>query len=270
MRTLLLLDFSNLVFRVTSVNKTVFHGDRFSGGLLGFFKQLSSLLYRFEPTDILVCKDNPPYLRSQHYTAYKEGRKSPVTDLVKESKPYCEQFLETIGVPSWGVDGLEADDLIALAVENLTDYDRYIIISNDSDLYQLLEFPDVFIYKKGGLYGNKKFKEEFPGINPSHWVLVNALTGGHNGAKGIKGVGIKTALKIVKAQKENKKILQENKDLLRLNKYLGMVPFPDIPEDTEIQPPSPQKYNERNLIKFLYSFGINIRGAELAAFEHLK
>ena len=62
MRVLLLVDFSNVLFRVTAKNKESTCNSKFTGGLSGFVKYLAHLLHKFEPTDILVRRDHSPYL----------------------------------------------------------------------------------------------------------------------------------------------------------------------------------------------------------------
>jgi DNA polymerase-1 len=94
---------------------------------------------------------------------------------------------------------LEADDVIAFYVEQgLKENERAIIVSNDKDLLQLIS-PVVEVYspRKKKLYNEDVFFQEYE-FEPILLWKYKALVGDpSDNIKGVKGIGPKTAKKIL-------------------------------------------------------------------------
>jgi 5'-3' exonuclease len=133
---------------------------------------------------------------------------------------------------------LEADDLIACVVKQMP---GVTLISNDSDLYQLLGFCEMYSIRDKSRYYAKDFIQQYQ-ISPDEWVDVLSISGTHNNVKGIEGAGIAKALQYLKGRLpegkikeridslEGKRIIERNKELIRLpleNIYLD-IQFPDV------------------------------------------
>jgi 5'-3' exonuclease len=105
-------------------------------------------------------------------------------------------------------------------------------MSNDSDFYQLLLQPNIFLARTAGLYGRAQFEKEFIQMHPDEWPRIMALKGSHNGVPGIKGVGGKTALKIVMngiTDEEIEKRYKHSPEEIKLRTALARFPFPLAP-----------------------------------------
>ena len=114
------------------------------------------------------------------------------------------RFLKLSGVPILKKEGVEADDCIGNLVELLKRTNRIYIMSSDRDYYQLLSknvsmlSPDSKSRNRYRLYGISSFVNEY-GIKPKQWVDVGALMGDSSDTiVGIKGIGLKRALSLVK------------------------------------------------------------------------
>jgi 5'-3' exonuclease len=186
-----------------------------TGVLFGFFRQMLLLSKKFESTNFVFCWDSQHSYRKRLYPSYKEHRQKEMTEE--------EKFMRSVGYPQFSQlrrdilprlgfvnnfmqTGIEADDLIASVVDTEwgrkeagAPIDDIVIISTDSDLWQLLanDWITQYSHISKELYTEEKFKKEY-GIHPSRWPNVRALTGCKtDNIKGIKGIGEKTAAKFV-------------------------------------------------------------------------
>jgi len=241
-RTLLLVDFSSLLHKAAHVNKLLSHNNKPTGALYGFLMQLANLVVQVKPRVTVVCLDTKPYARSLVYPQYKESRsKEPMDEWLGASiaigKKAGAEFMDIAGIRYLGIPGLEADDIAALlALNHQHEFEEVAIGANDSDLYSLLN-DKVYMMKGGGPRGTRKpytiatFKRDYQDLDPSQWPLVQAITGGHNGLKGIDGVGEKTAIQYITdtaaclKSKRGQKIL-DNWDLVEFNLPLAALPPP--------------------------------------------
>jgi DNA polymerase-1 len=261
MRNLLLVDFNNVMFQSIAVHQHFTHEDYFTGGIYGWAVQIAKLTSQYDPEYIVVCDDAPPYERKKRFPEYKGNRvKNEDPDFwfkMQDSRRHITEFCELLNIPIWSIPGLECDDLTAHACIELHDkFDRIIIKSNDDDAKQMLIYDNVFFFKQKALYGQKEFLEEFPGCTPEMWLLVKALTGTHNAVPGIKGVGDKTAIKILNDPVKLEKYQKDFEQMIERNLQLIELPCPFLPV-TEDVPLVKQKYNHREMVKFMNKLGID-------------
>ena len=122
--------------------------------LVGFARTVVSLLYEGAPLadktgtllDTLqkplrlavVFDSRTPTFRHKKYPEYKAHRQKAPEDL-HDQVPLIEEFLTTLGVPFFRVEGYEADDIIATLARKCTAENRSCyIFSGDKDLLQLV------------------------------------------------------------------------------------------------------------------------------------
>lgn len=260
MSNLLLTDFNNLMFQSIAVHQNFTYEDKFTGGVYGFLIQLCKLIGTYKPKNVVICNDKKPYIRSKLFPEYKAGRNSTEDESfffkISQSKQHIRNLCSVLEIPIWESVGAEADDLIANIVHQYHDkYEKIIIKSNDDDLKQLLIFDNVFFFKTKELYGRKEFLKEYPTATPEIWIKMQALAGTHNAVPGIKGVGLKTALKIVSDPMKFRKVLVEHEEMYGRNMELIKLPHPSLVIQNS-PPIQPLKINQRNLNKFLTTLGI--------------
>ncbi|MCC6426228.1 MAG: DNA polymerase I [Phycisphaerales bacterium] len=149
--------------------------------------------------------------RSQLYPDYKATRTAPPEDL----SPQVDRaiaLLTALGIPIIGVEGVEADDIIATLVTTLRKSNPELairMVSKDKDLKQLLEdihegqdppaTPGVALVDvhTGLLIDAPALKTE-TGIAPSQVIDMLTLMGDTvDNVPGVSGVGEKTAAKLI-------------------------------------------------------------------------
>ncbi|MEM1423432.1 MAG: DNA polymerase I [Planctomycetota bacterium] len=170
----------------------------------GFVGMLLKILREEEPSHLAVAMDvsgDRGTFRSELYPAYKATRDAPPEDLGVQVER-CVSILEAIGVPRYGAEGYEADDVIATIVDRMAVDDaspKVRIVSKDKDLRQLLVADRVEMYDvhTGDLMDTARLHEDF-GISPGQVVDMLALMGDTaDNVPGVAGIGPKTAAKLV-------------------------------------------------------------------------
>lgn len=130
---LLLIDFNNIV------NKTV-HFCKTPEDAIIAFEQTLKKLYGIhkahgQALKMYLCMDSKPYFRSAIYSEYKANRKETKPDVSEKIAAVRARFTKNI----LECKELEADDVIYLVCDELKHTHDIIVISNDSDLQQIME-----------------------------------------------------------------------------------------------------------------------------------
>lgn len=276
-KAIVLVDFNNLLYRSVFAHDGLSHRGVFTGGLYGFIDMLSSTVNRYNVDRVIVCQDSKPYHRSTYFIQYKSDRSKAEQfddDRLKQlsiSRKQILRFIKMLGMPFVEVPGHEADDIIGEYCFASKDFGRVLVMSNDSDLYQLLN-PRVFLVKTGGLYGLVDFKKEYPDIKPSQWPRCVALNGSHNGVPGIHGVGPKTAYKAVASGMTDLEVAQKwrmRRRDLSLKTKLATFPFP-LEFRPPIKKPRKLRYNAQKFEERCDKYGIRFKDEFHAAFTRLS
>lgn len=229
MKRILIVDFSNLLYKAVAVHGNLNHNNIYTGGLYGFITQLASLHEKYKPDRIIVCKDFPPYERSKLFPQYKERRKSQKIDFELAGKRAVAMnqtldFLKAMGIPALEIFGLEADDMIAYMCEKFLSYDL-LIASNDDDLDQLFYVygGNIKMIRDGKLYSEDNFFEEYGNWSRKDYLHYMAIKGTHNGIPGVRGYGPKKAKEAI--DKGFNEELSSRIDTIRLYKKIIRLPF---------------------------------------------
>lgn len=275
---LLLVDISNVTHRAAAVNDTLVFGDKFTGGLYGVINMLAKVLDDQQIDRVVFCLDMPPYKRTASFSGYKGDRNKERNEEViqrqrnvAETKGYLRDLASLLQIPWIGWDGYEADDVIAWITEQQSSIAGQIyVMSNDSDLYQLLRYHNVSIVKKSGLYNHEDFDKQY-GISPRDWTVVSAMAGTHNALPGISRIGEKTAIKILKDSLKFEKTLTTYAEIIERNEPLIKLPHPQLRHD---RPDAVAftycQFHERRFIKFLDKYGISISQRMRTAFDRMS
>ncbi|AXH68415.1 DNA polymerase [Vibrio phage R01] len=203
-KVLLLVDVSNIMYKAMHIHKHLTKDDKFTGGIYGFMAQVNTAIRENEATHVVFCCDRKPYFREEGLSVdYKAGReKSPETeDRLAQTEDAVNEL--TAFFTKWEFEGLEADDLIAYAVQRYYHrFDKIIVQTSDTDPYQLFREGDTKLAfwknQKDGLFTYDDFKEATGLTAGMEWLAQDAITGGHNGmGKGIVGYGPKRATDLI-------------------------------------------------------------------------
>ena len=203
--TIYILDSYGLIYRCyfafISRPLTDSHGRNISA-LFGFFRNLHSLLQHYKPKTLVVALDSiSKTFRHEMYSEYKATRQKTPDDLHAQI-PWIEEILAALGVPAIRVEGYEADDVIAtIATKAVAAGKTCRILSGDKDLMQLV-CDDVQILKPDHsdvwkVVGKEGVKAEW-GVPPEKLLDLLSLYGDTaDNVPGVKGVGVKTACKLL-------------------------------------------------------------------------
>jgi len=206
MKKVVLVDGNNLMFR--SYYATAYSGSimRNSKGfptnaLYGFTSMINKIVEEEKPEYMVVAFDIGKNFRKEKYDFYKEGRHETPDDL-KLQMPIARDLLKAMGITFQELAPYEADDIIGTIASHAEKNQDYysLIVSSDKDLLQLISFEtEVKLLKQTGFirFNESTFKEEY-GINPINIIDLKALMGdSSDNIPGVKGIGEKTALKLL-------------------------------------------------------------------------
>ena len=206
MKKIIMIDGNNLMFR--SYYATAYNGNFMNNSkgfptnaLFGFTNMINKIINEENPEYIIVAFDKGKTFRHEEYAGYKDGRVE-TPDELKKQFPKAKELLTAMGIKYYEIDGYEADDIIGTFAKFCDDDKDFIgtIVSSDKDLLQLLSSDvDIKLLKqKDYIRYNEKTFEEAYGIKPINVIDLKALMGDpSDNIPGVKGVGEKTALKLL-------------------------------------------------------------------------
>lgn len=230
------------------------------GGMYGYLRNLNlkfqKLGIRWKGTyhvfDSLTSRNK----KTKVYSEYKGNRK-------KMSDPNFWQVLSELKEVITGLGGYvvshkdyEADEIIAYLARKFSESgeDKIYIFSDDKDLAQLLEYPNVELITTKKHYTKEEFEKEY-GVVGKDWTIVKALSGdpSDNIPQVISGLGYGKAVELVKSGTfEAYKSSEQFQINYKLVNLLD-VEIPDLQIETNSQPDWEralqilQKYNMHSL-----------------------
>lgn len=270
MKKILLIDGSSLIFRAFYAIKNLTTKDGvFVNGVYGFLNMYYKALELTNPTHVFVAFDKgSKTFRHTEYSDYK-GTRDKAPNEITYQFGILKDLLSSMNVNYLELDEYEADDILG-TIAKLAQKEGFEvdIFTGDRDYLQLVD-DNIFVYltKKGiseiKLMDNNAIFEDF-GISPKQLIDVKALQGdSSDNIPGVKGVGEKTALKLIqeygnlenlyenlgKLKGKLKENLENEKDKAYLSRYLGElylnVPIDKNIEDFELKDVNLNKYIEK-------------------------
>ncbi|MFB5662430.1 5'-3' exonuclease H3TH domain-containing protein [Alteribacillus sp. HJP-4] len=206
-KKVLLVDGMALLFR--GYFATAVHGNFMrnaegtpTNGVNGFIKYFLHAVETFQPTHVVCCWDMGSHtFRSRLYPEYKANRSEPPEELIPQFE-MAKEVMTGFNVPNVGIPDFEADDCIGTLAAQLAPENFIYILTGDQDMLQLINNNiSVVIMKKGrGNYQvfNESNMVELKGCSPAQLVDIKGLMGDtSDNYPGVKGIGEKTALKLV-------------------------------------------------------------------------
>lgn len=202
---LLLIDGHNLLFRAFyGIPARIPGMDGYSiHGVVGFIGTLLKTLPRFTPSHLVVLFDaESGTFRHEADANYKSNRPAAQAD---RDDPFTQLPLvyRTLDHLRWKhteTPGVEADDVIAAYAQRFGGENEVVILSTDSDLFQLIG-PKISVYYSSGktsmLYGPAEVVAKY-GVAPQFIPDMKALTGDNSDhLAGVPGIGPKTACRLI-------------------------------------------------------------------------
>ena len=193
-----------------------------TNAVYGFFQIMFKTIEEENPDKIIVAFDiSSSEKRTKVFSEYKAGRHKTPEDLTMQF-PIIKELLRMMNIPIVQKDGIEADDILgAIAKKEGKKGNKIIILTGDRDYFQLVDmnvnirYPKTIMGKTEYIiYDNYKVNEEY-GLTPEKLIEVKALMGdASDNIPGVKGIGEKTALKLIIQFENLEKIYEyiENSD----------------------------------------------------------
>ncbi len=268
MKKVVLIDGNNLLFR--SYFATAYTGNIMTNSkgfptnaLYGFTLMMNKIITEENPEYLMVAFDIGKNFRKEKYDFYKEGRSATPEEL-KMQMPIAREILNAMGIKYLEMTPYEADDIIG-TVASYTEKDpeyESLIVSSDRDLLQLISSEtEMKLLKQSGFirYTNDSFKKEY-GIDPIKIIDLKSLMGdSSDNIPGVKGIGEKTALKLLQdygsldniyknidnIKGKLKEKLEVDKDNAYMSYELATI-YREVPLDVSFEE---FKYNGPNVLK---------------------
>ena len=277
MKKILLIDGSSLIFRAFYAIRNLTTKDGvFVNGVYGFLNMYYKALELINPTHVFVAFDKgSKTFRHNEFADYKGTRDNAPNEI---TYPFgiLKDLLSSMNVNYLELDEYEADDIIG-TIAKLAQKEGFEvdIFTGDRDYLQLVD-DNILVYltKKGiseiKLMNTESILEEYD-LSPKQLIDVKALQGdSSDNIPGVKGVGEKTALKLIQeyGNLENlyenidnlKGKLKENlvneKDKAYLSRYLGEI-FLRVPIERNIEDFEIKDVNYNEYLKKLEKLEFN-------------
>ena len=169
----------------------------------GFAETLTRLLTTRRPLRLAVASDEDwrPQHRVDLIPSYKAHRVAePVPPALDPQFPLIHALLDALGIAFVGAPSLEAEDVIASWVEQVSG--RIEIVSGDRDLFALVSDPDVTVLypEKGGMatIDEAEVTRRY-GVPGRRYADFAVLRGDpSDGLPGVRGIGAKTAAQLIR------------------------------------------------------------------------
>lgn len=239
-----------------------------TNAISGFLKHMLTAVSSFNPSHLAVCWDmGSKTFRSELYTDYKGNRAEAPVELIPQFD-LVKEVVASFDIPNIGLAGYEADDCIGTVAKTLKNDMKVSILTGDQDILQLLEDNiSVILLKKG--FGNYHFHTpdsfyEEKGITPRQMIDLKGLMGDpSDNYPGVKGIGEKTALKLLQQfesidgilenlndlSKSHRTKIEQSLEMLHLSRTLAEIKC-DVPVSCSISD-SELRYNRNKVMSML-------------------
>lgn len=247
-----------------------------TSAIFGFSRMIFTLIRDQNPDYFAIAFDPPvKSFRFKLYDEYKANRQKMPPDL-KSQIEEIKNLVKAIGIPVIESSDFEADDVLGTVAEKYSspDVDVYLV-TGDKDAYQLIN-DNVKIYanKKGisdfEIYTSDNIAEK-TGLHPELIIDYMALMGdSSDNIPGVKGVGEKTALKLIteyssleniyenieSIKGKTKTLLEDGKDMAFLSRDLVSI-RKDVPIDLTIDELRFNGLNTEKAVEYFNSLEMN-------------
>lgn len=224
-----------------------------TNGIYQFLRYFLDAVDKFEPTHVICCWDmGSKTFRTEMFDGYKANRSAPPEELIPQFD-LVKEVVEAFDMPNVGLESFEADDCIGTLARQFSLESDVLILTGDQDILQLVDDGiSVAIMKKGqgnyDVFEKANFVDK-KGINPKQIIDLKGLMGDtSDNYPGVKGIGEKTALKLIQEYETIDNILENidrlpkgvqtkiraNMDMLHLSRSLAEIKC-DIPVECSLE-----------------------------------
>ncbi|RMF67868.1 MAG: DNA polymerase I, partial [Calditrichaeota bacterium] len=242
-----------------------------TSAIFGFLRFLLMILDNEKPDYIAVVFDPPgPTFRHEQFKAYKATRQKMPDDM-RDQVPRIHETVKALNIPLLEVPGYEADDVIGTLAKSAQKkgFETYLV-SGDKDFMQLVgDGIKLYNPKRAGeevevldAHG----VEEKIGLPPARVVDYLGLMGDtSDNIPGVKGIGDKTAVKLIREFGSLEAVLDNAERVPRANVRQNLMQFrddallskrlvtirTDVPLDVEVESLVRREPDNEALVKLL-------------------
>ncbi|HOE74454.1 MAG TPA: 5'-3' exonuclease H3TH domain-containing protein [bacterium] len=187
-----------------------------TNAVFGFARILIASIKQFAPTNIAIAFDVAgPTFRDELFAQYKATRVKAPQELYDQI-PVVHKMLDALSIPHFGITGVEADDIIGTLAHHIVKNVKngeVIILTGDGDTLQLVSGQVKVAMPQRGVQPPQVYArvtvEGKIGLPPENIVDYKALAGdSSDNIPGVKGVGPKTAVSLIKRYRTLKGVYQ--------------------------------------------------------------
>lgn len=199
---LVIIDGSSLLYRAFYALPPLSENGVYTNAVFGFLRMLLSIYRTLDPEYMAVSFDKSrETFRTKMYSGYKATRKPAPDELVPQFA-LIKEVLRVMGVAVYEPEGYEGDDVLGTLSRRYEESLPVYIVTGDRDALQLSdEHVTVLLTRKGISQMDAMTPEavmEKYQITPSQVIDMKALMGdASDNIPGVRGVGEKTALKLI-------------------------------------------------------------------------
>ena len=204
-----------------------------TNAVYGFSEFLYQLIQQKQPEYIACAFDEhqTDSYRCGIYPEYKANRPPAPEELIVQFE-YCREFCRAVGIPEFGSNRFEADDIIGTLASRLRSEGFDItIVSADKDLTQLVlgDKDAWWDYARGNVLNDKGVEKHW-GVKPQQIADLLALSGDKvDNIPGIPGIGYKMGSNLLKKFPSVEDIL-DNIDNISKMKFRGSKRIQELVE----------------------------------------
>jgi len=208
MEKLLLVDGSNLLFQMFygMPARILNHEGKAIQGTLGFVGALLKIVRMVQPTHVAVLFDGECENKRKDIDVEYKANRPDYSQMPEEETPFSQmpdvyEALDYLGMAHGETTDCEADDWIAGYVREYGSEMKIVIVSQDSDFFQLItDRVNVLRYRgdKTVMCDVANIREKL-GVEPTQYAEYKSLTGDNaDNIHGAEKVGPKTAAALMK------------------------------------------------------------------------
>jgi len=178
-----------------------------TNAVFGFARIFLAALKQFRPSHVAVAVDMPgKTFRDDLFKEYKAKRVKAPQELYDQI-PLVKDFLASLEVPCFGVEGYEADDVIGTLTKRVPEElggAEVVILTGDGDTLQLVNgHVKVALPQRGlqppTLFDGAAVAGKYDSLTPKQIIDYKALRGdASDNIPGVPGIGEKTAMELIK------------------------------------------------------------------------
>ena len=220
---LYLIDGSSYIFRAYYAIRRLSTSKGFpTNAVYGFASMIFKFLKDYKPAYLGIVFDaKGDTFRNEMYPLYKANRGAPPDDLVPQFDKIFE-VVDAFNIPQFRMEGFEADDIMGTIAR---DYERrgidVVLVTGDKDFTQLVSDKVTLLDTMKNKETLTKDVIEKYGVPPDRVTDVFALMGDQvDNIPGVKGIGEKTAIGLIKSFGSLDNLLQNLDDLAEKQRNL--------------------------------------------------